>query len=540
MAGKKRSALLEQLADLDDPTPKDFDPEDDRPLASDEEGSEGSDSDAEAAARDHYVSVGKSKLRKPEQPSLGPQYAGSRVSRDAARFEDEEEDDPFAKGFEEESSDEDVEDIVDGELDSEEVLGADGAEGDSEDEILGEGSDEEEDDEGSDIGDESEDVMEGDEDQSMAKPAKASSADAAEARRIMAQEQKSVATSISQAAKDDADKGRAVKKHRTTFDNLLNTRIKLQKSLIGSNTLSGMARDSKIDSEEGLDSAFKAAEAAAFSLWSSLASLRDSLESARSGKKRRHADFASDAPTSELWAYTQSQDTAAQPFRDSVLEKWYSKTHVTEAVAQSRTKLNQTNTSSSVHDILQNHLADSSRLIKRARTPRSCAPYQLQQATAKKPRSNQPNGTVDDDSTQQRDLGDPTVYDDADFYSVLLTTLLEQKSTFTPGATAQSKALPDDLRNLNGYQIRREAKTKKVVDTKASKGRKLRYTVHEKLMNFCAPEDRGTWGERQVDELFSSLLGRRVELESESEDEGRADDGWAAVDEGEKTLLFGR
>lgn len=64
------------------------------------------------------------------------------------------------------------------------------------------------------------------------------------------------------------------------------------------------------------------------------------------------------------------------------------------------------------------------------------------------------------------------------------------------------------------------------VDTKASKGRKMRYTVHEKLRDFMVREDRGTWGERRVDELFGSLFGgqRKVELgegsDAEDEEEG--------------------
>ena len=65
----------------------------------------------------------------------------------------------------------------------------------------------------------------------------------------------------------------------------------------------------------------------------------------------------------------------------------------------------------------------------------------------------------------------------------------------------------------------RDFKVKKVVDTKASKGRKMRYTVHEKLQNFMAAEDRGGWGGRQRGELFASLLGRRVAL-GEDEDGG--------------------
>jgi protein AATF/BFR2 len=66
------------------------------------------------------------------------------------------------------------------------------------------------------------------------------------------------------------------------------------------------------------------------------------------------------------------------------------------------------------------------------------------------------------------------------------------------------------------------------VDTRASKGRKLRYTIHEKLQNFMAPEDRGAWGERQADELFGSLFGRRMglgeEMEKDDEDMGDEED----------------
>jgi protein AATF/BFR2 len=47
----------------------------------------------------------------------------------------------------------------------------------------------------------------------------------------------------------------------------------------------------------------------------------------------------------------------------------------------------------------------------------------------------------------------------------------------------------------------------------------MRYTVHEKLQNFTAPEDRGTWGERAADELFGSLFGRRMGLGEDVEEE---------------------
>ncbi|KAF4554419.1 Apoptosis-antagonizing transcription factor-like protein [Elsinoe fawcettii] len=538
MAGKKHSGLLQQLADLDDPTPKDFDPEDDRPIVSDEEQSarsDGSEDEPEDAARDHYVSVEKSKLRRPEQPSLGPQYAGSRVSRDAATTNDDEEDDPFARGFDDGSS----------ENDDEAMDGEDLAEEDSADDSVVEDDEMEEVGSEDEATDDTEASSDEDEEKKETGPAingfhKAPEAAASDARKLLARQQKSVLSTMSQAAKDEAEKGLAVRKQRTTFDNLLNTRIKLQKAIIGTNTLSGLARDAKLRPEEDIETVFRSAETAALSLWNSITSLRDALQENRMGKKRKHTEFDIDTSTKDLWRYSESQESACRDWRDATLEKWYARTHVTEAIAQNRDKLSQSKTSSSVHDILSNHLNDTSRLLKRARTPRSCAPYQLQQVTAKKPRFTDPEATGEDEQLQRRDVGDPTIYDDADVYSVLLSALLEQKSSFTPGTATQTKGSAEDFRGMNGYQIRREAKTKKVVDTKASKGRKLRYTVHEKLMNYCAPEDRGTWGERQIDDLFSSLLGRRVALESDDEDAGEADDGWTAVDEGEKTLLFGR
>lgn len=91
---------------------------------------------------------------------------------------------------------------------------------------------------------------------------------------------------------------------------------------------------------------------------------------------------------------------------------------------------------------------------------------------------------------------------------------------------------------------RRELKVKKPVDTKASKGRKMRYTMHEKLQNFMAPDDRGTWGERQRDELFGGLLGRKVKLgEDEEGVDGEDGDGEGSEMDGEVEVeglrLFG-
>lgn len=422
---------------------------------------------------------------------LGPRYEGARISRDAATGEDEDEDDPFSKGFDEEESEDDVEDVA-------ELSGSEGEDEDvsDEDEDMQDGDESP----ATDMSDEDdEDDEEEDDDEEVE--------DKTELRKMMAEEQKTVAASLSQAAKQDAEKGRAVKTQRTTFDSLLNSRIKLQKALIGTNTLTGVISDSTAPAEDTQD-AFLAAETAAFTLWSTLNSLRETLESSRTGHKRKHATYTLDTPTEDLWNHMRSQELSAAPTRATILEKWNQKARGASAITP-KNKLNNSSANQSIVDVLQEQL-HGDRLTKRARTPRSCAPLQLASAST----TSEPSA----------------IYDDADFYGLLLQSLLEQRSADSIAASASSSV---SLSLPTGFQMRREAKTKKNIDTKASKGRKMRYTVHEKLQNFMAPEDRATWAERAADELFGSLFGQRMGL-GEDEDEREEE----VEDEGEEAGLM--
>ena len=54
-----------------------------------------------------------------------------------------------------------------------------------------------------------------------------------------------------------------------------------------------------------------------------------------------------------------------------------------------------------------------------------------------------------------------------------------------------------------------QKKKKKIVDTRASKGRKVRYKVMEKIQNFMAAEPRGNWHSEMAQELFASLFGAK-------------------------------
>merc|ERR1712241_1574104 len=94
------------------------------------------------------------------------------------------------------------------------------------------------------------------------------------------------------------------------------------------------------------------------------------------------------------------------------------------------------------------------------------------------------------------------IFDDSDFYHHLLRELIEKKTSVNSdqGQVGQHWLQIQKLRS----------KLKKKVDTRASKGRKVRYDVHTKLVNFMAPvrlSDQMPDNSRQ--ELFSSLFGAR-------------------------------
>ncbi|KAF2472578.1 TRAUB-domain-containing protein [Lindgomyces ingoldianus] len=495
---------------------RDFDPEsllDPAPDSSDDENSaSGSEEDIQAG-REHYTDVLKSKLRKREVVPLGPQYEGSRISRDAA--EDEDSDDPFARRFDVEDSEEGEDEAV-GKIFNGNGSGIGYGEGNDEDEesldenekgfVDEDGASDEEMDSADQDSEDEDDVDEGEED------AESDSADETANRstklREMMKEQSNVTATISRAAKADVEKGQAVKAQRKAFDSLLNTRIRLQKALISTNSMSSETCSKTTAS----DSAISSAEAAALTLLNNLTNLRATLDSARTGQKRkRPAPFTSSSPSNKIWSSICSAEPPNLGHRKAVLEKWSTKTKGV-SLSNSKGRLN-TSAQQTLTDVLNFQLSDSTRLVKRTQIPRSCAPLQ---SAANAPPSEH-------------------IYDDAGFYGLLLKELLEQRSADLSTASGAEFIVQAP------WQVAREAKTKKIVDTRASKGRKLRYTVHEKLQNFMAPEERGSWGDRQREELFGSLFGRRVGLGEEEQSDGEAGrEGDEGIDVEEEGLMLFR
>ncbi|RPB29530.1 hypothetical protein L211DRAFT_864161 [Terfezia boudieri ATCC MYA-4762] len=591
------TSLKDELADLLDAgtKPKDFDPE--APDRFDDEGksdsgldtSEGSDIGEGGMGREHYVAVGKSKLRARIEQQQGPealgvQYVGKKVKR-GDLYGDEEEDGLYDEldDNEEGLPFETLERVV-GEEGSDEEIDSDAAFGESDEEkqwakfkfkgskttkggvppkkgakVVGSSSDDEENEEDGGAGlsslddtdtesergdgdgreedeveveveDEDEDKDDDSEGNEEAESDSGSGSDSssahAEFRKAFAGPTAPTTPTI---ANTDIEKGTAVRAQQATFDGLLGGRVKLQKGLIAANDLALLEEDGKINAPSTQDT-WKEAEKAAVKLWNAIAEMRaDILSTHNNSKKRKAPEITTDTPTPQLTAHMTTLHTLASPHRAANITKWTSQTHSasnTDPLLPHRTKrLNNTApaniiTLSGLPPHLDSYLHPSGhptqiqpRLLSRAHVPRFCAPTHAARAI---PSSN-------------------NIYDDSEFYSLLLNTLITQRSSSAAASTfTSSSTLTQAKKALKGgmkMRIDKETGQMVKVDTKASKGRRLRYGVHEKLMDFMAPVGEralGWWEERQVGELFTSLLGKRVEgeeMDVDGEGEMREEDG---------------
>jgi len=100
----------------------------------------------------------------------------------------------------------------------------------------------------------------------------------------------------------------------------------------------------------------------------------------------------------------------------------------------------------------------------------------------------------------------PEIYNDSEFYTQLIKERLQSGlSTYNT-----SDPLEMSQQYLKLQQLHRRKKKKKMVDTRASKGRKIRYNVHDKLVSFMAPRtDYYTNSDSiMAQKLFNNLLGQ--------------------------------
>lgn len=510
----------------------DHDPEADGPAQS---GSGTEASEDEGAGTEHYATVGKSKLRGKESLSFGPEYRGSKVSR-AALDEDSEDDLEDDEEDDGEYADPDLVDLAadeaaanDSEIDSDNALAesdadrlggftfrgsskptksrvkralaADFLSATSDEEDAAGGSDvnvdEDEDDDlamangaESAMSDEDEEMDDGlddlvnggassDEDDGLEEEdddeedSESDSDDEGPKKKATAGPKMG---SLAVNSNPDIRKGLAIQQQRKVYDGLLNLRIRLQKALVAANTFPALEDAPTPEAEP-----YEAAEEAAIKLLNTISTMKGALGPGRAGGKRKR-DFEVSTPSGQIWEQISADDKKVSKVRNANLEKWSQKV---------RTVNDSSSKKSLVSSLEQQFDETEHRLVKRSKTPRSCAPAQIAKRVGE----------------------DEHIYDDADFYQQLLKELVDQRTV--DGSAEQASNVPSVMLTAS-----RDAKARKYVDRKASKGRKMRFTVHEKLQNFMAAEDRRSWEQGAIDRFFGTLFGKKMELdEVESEDD---------------------
>ena len=539
----------------------DYDPEDDAFDNSDEEQSDGDNEPTPIGGREHYETVGKSKLRKSEKPTLdAAKYGGIAVSRkaledqdsdgdvDEDEDEDEDEDDPFApadegededpfakrggsvSGSEDSSSasalglDDEAELDENDEIDSDEALGESDEEkfknfvfrgskenrkeptSSQEESSQVSSEDEGGDDAGASIDSEMDDSdldmrdAEDSEDENEESPASSTSSSSPppkstrparnsereELRKaaLLSTSSANLASALSAGATADVKKGQAVMKQRQAFDRIIDARIKLQKGLTAANDLAKSTL-----SDEQVASAARQAEDAALKLWSTINTIRYELISLRpstskddtkSLKRKRSSPVSPSTSSTSIWQEQSSLDTQSHSYDRAALDKWHARTQpAIDASARSKLLGRQSQPQSRLTDVLTTYLTTTSANLISTSTANNA------------------------------------LYDDSPFYQSLLRDLIASKSN-------SDHSLAMSVDSYLPIKLHASGSRNKKVDTKASKGRKIRYTVHEKLQNFMAPEDRTSWEDGAATEFFASLLGRTAVLD-ENEDEN--DDG---------------
>ncbi|XP_012220954.1 protein AATF-like [Linepithema humile] len=185
----------------------------------------------------------------------------------------------------------------------------------------------------------------------------------------------------------------------------------------------------------------------------------------------------------------QENHDSYKEYRNSVIKKWNDKTRIATG------SLNKNSGQSTLKQI-EFAMSDMSKLRKRTQLKRS--EYSI---------VGKSSSTEDDDGRRVQEY-DPEIYDDNDFYHQLLKDLIEYKSSDVTDPIQLSKQMIR-LQNMR-------TKMKRKIDTRATKGRRVRYNVHTKLVNFMAPITvYDTWTDSAKNELYSSLFGKIKPIEEQ-------------------------
>lgn len=247
-----------------------------------------------------------------------------------------------------------------------------------------------------------------------------------------------------------------------------------------------------------------------------------------------HTEQDEEAELDRIWNYMQSELTPFwRPVQDALISKWNTKTQLSAgqlsaigggSVGRGGSSLGDLKViNQSVLGQIESIMLDESRLIKRAHLHRNAATQPLlgRVARAREAKRKKVQRSDDDEShllaAPFEEVYDEDIYDDNDYYQQQLAEIISHGAGDGVGDS--------DLLTRASAARKKTRKGGAAVDRRASKGRKLRYTVHPKLANFMAPKaapitteygapndtngDSSRFGGSgfAMDELFMNLFG---------------------------------
>lgn len=319
-----------------------------------------------------------------------------------------------------------------------------------------------------------------------------------------------------EAQSEKVRQGKAVKIQLQLWEKLLEMRIKSQKLLTLANSLPFGDTYQRLNQDEKFMEAISSTTDTLFTLLNKHRTLQSTLveefpeskDILKSSRKRKLPESDSlDAKRVHIDLLWQDLDTFTRyykPFRDSVLQKWHDRTKIATNVKSLKSMESQ-----SVLQKIDNVLLNHNELIRKTQIYHGG--YEIVGHPIE--RKSDESSTSDDNTTsdipvkKDSNVYVPEIYDDSDFYHQLLRELIEFKTS----TSSNPQELEQKYQEL--HQLR--SKMKKSVDTRASKGRKIRYVVHNKLVNFMAPVPDDAWTDEAKTELYNSLFDKLLQQSNE-------------------------
>lgn len=277
---------------------------------------------------------------------------------------------------------------------------------------------------------------------------------------------------------DDNQKSQHVRNQLVKFDDYVDLRFKLQPLLNSANRFPDQSklrnvRKQNVQIQESLDCVVGELDELMKDLLylSSIELTGDGIEIPKDLNPKK-----SSSKMQNYWDEITRLDSALDPFAKASLQQWHNKMTLSSDLKAKKTlrMLNQ-----DPYQQVQIALQDEERLVARTRVYRDGSKKRI-------------------GCEEAREYSD--IYDDNDFYQVLLKDWTASHGALSSSTAAAMSAI---LVSTSKKQHREN------VDQRASKGRKIRYDVHAKLINYMVPQiEKGAWTDSKIDEFYASLLGQ--------------------------------